>query len=192
MKKSFTVCLLIVVGHFANAQTQPNAASAVPAPLHIDTTIGLDFIGRLESRPLRLTKDDRVNVQVGAFVYLMNEERYNFCRSLTDADCENQYGILLSKFKESVADRDKLMVNLEGVQKQTIVESQKLIEIYKAQLDQMKNQVEGTQKQLENAQSNMKDAQVLLKEGRRQNFMDKFWVGAGCVGAGLILGLLLK
>ena len=39
--------------------------------------------------------------------------------------------------------------------------------------------------------NNLKEMKDTITAVRVENFMKKFWIGAGCTGAGLIIGLLL-
>lgn len=177
MKNFFIVCILFLCTE-SNAQV-------------LDTIIDNSFSGSLDIVPIRLKKGDRLKIETNSPVYLLNSERYEFCKGLTNGDCEDHYEALLHNFKESIAERDKLMKSLSAINDSTQVQANRLIQVYEANLKETRLTLNSTQEALSRTKDNITEMQKTIKEVRTENFMKKFWVGAGCAGVGLILGVLL-
>lgn len=159
----------------------------------LDTLIDNRFSESLETAPLLLKKGDKVRIESENPVYLFNIHRFTLCKELAnDSDCEIQFDALLRNFKESIAERDRMMKSLEAINDSTQAQAKKLIEVYEVNLKETRQTLIGTQHSLTNANNSLKDALENIKNVRQENFMKKFWMGAGCVGSGLIIGLLLS
>ena len=165
--------------------------SALSYTQNLDTIIDNRFSADLKKAPLSLKKGDKIEINSDSVVYLMNKLRYEFCKSLANGDCEDHYEALLKNFKESIAERDKLMASMSAINDSTRIQAQRLIAVYEASLLESRRTLDGTQQALTNANSSLKDALENIKNVRQENFMKKFWVGAGCTGMGIIIGLLL-
>ena len=80
---------------------------------------------------------------------------------------------------------------MQAINDSTQAQYKKLVDVYELNLRQSQLTLTGTQNSLAKVQDNLKEMKETILEVRKENFMKKFWVGAGCTGAGIIIGLLL-
>ena len=66
----------------------------------VDIVVDNTFSNALDVVPLHLNKGNRILIEADSTVYLMNQARYDLCKSLANGDCEDHYEALLNNFKK--------------------------------------------------------------------------------------------
>jgi len=143
--------------------------------------------------PLMFLKGDTIITDCDT-TYIVNKERYSFYKNIHEATLSGKdsvSGKILKAFELRLLEQqnayDKLLSNSKQAEKITL----DLINDTQSSLLSTQKTLENTQISLENTLKSLETANKLIKKEKWNSKGQKLLVGAGGVGIGLIIGLLI-
>ena len=163
------------------------AFTQVPAPT---INIGTDY-ANYDGEPTFAWPNSNIKTEIG--VYILNESRYDKYKGdvETMGKIRSELDALVKHYEKDIASlRSSYDDLIEKCQDQT-GDSKKTFEDIEDKLKEMEDIMAETQSDINSANEALVEAQKKLKKERKKSMWTKILYGAGGVGVGVILGVLV-
>ena len=179
--KYFTTFLLVFFALHSFAQS------------HQDTITIDDDYTRIRSKPVVLHDGTIVLVKTDS-IYLINGVRYRFyesLRSLLNDSIDFKMERLILTYEKSLMESDRIFKGLLKNCTENYAITESILKQTKTSLAATQATLELSQESLLAANSSLEDANEKLRKIKGNNLLNSILIGAGGVGAGLLIGALV-
>ncbi len=166
-------------------------------PLHAQdaarlTVIGPDYALSTDS-PLCFTSGDTLLIRCDS-VYVINTERYRIytaCLRALREDNEQPCGRLLQAYEDRLREHDESYRLLLANCRETEKVSDEMLSYTRASLENTLATLDHTQQTLDRSLEGLRQTEELLRRQQNRQTGQKFLIGAGGVGLGILVGILV-